>query len=112
MTCKPETVNYEDKKYDKLHEGDSHFFFQGYKLTLYFHFSDQKVETTLILSEKECTNPERLTRCIQYLVARLKSTFYRKFFVEKELYIDVEKILEDVKASSSSYPSEDDSNFK
>ncbi|MCB1067433.1 MAG: hypothetical protein KDK56_04535 [Simkania sp.] len=42
MTCKPETVNYEDKKYDKLHESDSHFFFQGYKLTLYFHFSDQK----------------------------------------------------------------------
>lgn len=59
MTCKPETVNYEDKKYDKLHEVDSYFFFQGYKLTLYFHFSDQKVETTLILSEKECNNPGR-----------------------------------------------------
>lgn len=70
------------------------------------------METTLILSEKECTNPERLTRCVQYLVARLKSTFYRKFFVEKELYIDAEKILEDVKASSSTHPSEDELDFE
>lgn len=102
VTCKHETIDHRDPKYDKLHEDTCRFFLQGYKLTLHLQYNLEFVETTLTLSQEEFRNPQRATQCMQYLVARLKSTFYRKFFIEKELTVDLEKILEDLEALCSS----------
>jgi len=106
ITCKHETIDHHDPKYDKLHEDTCRFFLQGYKLTLHVQYNFQLVETTLTLSREEFSNPQRATQCMQYLVARLKSTFYRKFFIEKELSVDIEKILKDLEDLCSSLPTE------
>ena len=105
VTCKPQTVAFHDPKYDKLHDDECRFSLNGYTITLHFQYNLQMVETTLTLSEKELSNPLRATQCLQYLVARLKSTFYRKFFLEKELSVDIEKILKDLEALTSSLSS-------
>jgi len=85
LSCHQQDISYVDQKFNKMHEAEVSFSLTGYAFSLQINYQSKVIETFLTLDRSEIDHQERLVQWMQYLIARLKSEFYKQFIIQKKL---------------------------